>query len=115
MDIKKEKFQEMFPNLAQELSCQNYNKTKKNSIQSKSTTSEKTVSKKFTGYTPDAIDFLRRCDKSEQAEEIICYLEERQEISSKYARKLREQLKTKGLRSFGTKKEDDYYLKQDSF
>ena len=114
MDLKKEKFQKMFPNLAQELSSENCG-TKINSVRSDSTTAEKAVSKKFTGYTPDAIDFLRRCDKAEQAEEIICYLEKRQGISPEYAKKLRKQLKTKGVRSFGAKKEDDYYLKQDSF
>jgi len=32
-----------------------------------------------------------------------------------YARKIRKQLKEKGVRSFGSKKEDDYYLKQDGF
>jgi hypothetical protein len=42
-------------------------------------------------------------------------LAKRREISSRYARKLRKQLKEKGIRSFGSKKEDDYYLKQDGF
>jgi hypothetical protein len=76
---------------------------------------EKAVAKKFVGYTPDVIDFIRRCDKAEDAEDIIFYLEKRREISSGYANKLRKQLKTKGVRSFGPKKEDDYYLKQDGF
>lgn len=112
MDIKKEKLQKMFPNLTQEIESGNC-KTKISSVRSDVNTGEKAVAKKFVGYTPDAIDFLRRCDKAEQAEDIICYLEKRGEISSEYATKLRKQLKTKGLRSFGSKKENDYYLKQD--
>ena len=58
---------------------------------------------------------MRRCDNSEQAEEIIHYLEERKEITSEYAKKLRNQLKKRGVRSFGTKKENDYYLRNDGF
>jgi hypothetical protein len=114
MNIKKEKLQKMFPNLTQEIESGNC-KTKISSVRSDVTTGEKAVAKKFVGYTPDVIDFLRRCDKAEQAEEIICYLEKRGEISSEYATKLRKQLKTKGLRSFGSKKENDYYLKQEEF
>jgi hypothetical protein len=33
------------------------------------------------------------------------------EIDGKYAQKLRRQLREKGVRSFGTKKEHDYYLR----
>ena len=114
MDIKKEKLQNLFPNLTQEIESGNC-KTTISSVRSDVTTGEKAVAKKFFGYTPDAIDFLRRCDKAEQAEEIIGYLEERGEISGEYARKLRKQLKEKGVRSFGSKKDDDYYLKQGGF
>ena len=112
MDLEKEKLRKMFPNLAKEMESK-ICETKITSVRSDATTAEKAVAKKFIGYTPDVIDFLRRCDKAEQAEEIICYMEKRQEISSAYAKKLRKQLKTKGVRSFGSKKEDDYYLKQD--
>jgi hypothetical protein len=114
MHLEKKKFRKMFPNLAKEMEngeC----RTKINSVRSDSNVGEKAFSKRFADYNPDVIDFLRRCDKAEQAEDIICYLEERQEISSEYAKKLRTQLKTKGVRSFGAKKEDDYYLKQDGF
>lgn len=66
---------------------------------------------KFTGYNPDVVDFIRRCDTEEQAAEIIDYLEKRNEISYEYALKLRKQLREKGVRSFGSKKESDYYFK----
>jgi hypothetical protein len=114
MDVEKERFRRMFPNLAQELdngTCE----TKINSVRSDPSTAEKAVSTKFTDYSPDVIDFLRRCDKTEQAQEIIEYMEKRKEISCEYATKLKKQLKKKGIRSFGSKKEDDYYLKQDGF
>ena len=42
------------------------------SVRSDSTAAEKAVSRKFIDYSPGVIDFLRRCDKAEQAEEIIC-------------------------------------------
>lgn len=113
MDIDKKRFRSMFPNLAQEMESGECGKTMINSVRSDPVTAEKAVAKRFTGYIPDAIDFLRRCDKSEQAEEIIRYLEQRREINPEYANKLRKQLKKKGLRSFGSKKEDDYYLKQE--
>ena len=114
MDVEKKRFRRMFPSLAQEMESEECG-TKINSVRSDPTTGEKAVSKRFTDYNPDVIDFLRRCSKVEQAEEIIDYMEKRKEISTKYAKKLRKQLKKKGLRSFGSKKEDDYYLKQDGF
>jgi hypothetical protein len=114
MDVEKRKFRRMFPHLAQEVDSGEYG-TKINSVRSDTTTGENAASKRFTDYTPDVIDFLRRCDKAEQAKEIISYLEERKEISGEYARKLRKQLKEKGVRSFGSKKEDGYYLKQNGF
>ena len=58
---------------------------------------------------PQAIDFLRRCSKDSEAEEIIAYLEQRQEISGDEAAQLRQQLKTQGLRSFGSFKQHGYY------
>jgi hypothetical protein len=114
MEYEKKRFRRMFPNLTQEMDSKKCGK-KINSLRSDPNTGQKAVSNSFTDYTPDVIDFLRRCSKMEQAEEIISYLAKRREISSRYARKLRKQLKEKGIRSFGSKKEDDYYLKQDGF
>ena len=114
MDIKRKRFRRMFPNLAREMDSRE-SETKINSVRSAPTTSDKVASKKLTDYTPDVVDFLRRCEKVEQAIEIIDYLEKKKEISSKFARKLRKQLKERGVRSFGSKKEDDYYLKQGGF
>lgn len=111
MDIGKEKLRKMFPHLATELEDED-NKVPITSSRSDADAAEKAVSKRFDGYNPDVVDFIRRCDTEEQAEEIIEYLERRREINQGHAAKLRRQLKEKGVGSFGSKKEDDYYLKQ---
>jgi len=110
MEIEKERFKRMFPHLAKELEAKEL-KVRITSVRSDLQTGENASSKKFSGYLPDVVDFLRRCDDEQQAEEIIRYLERRGEISHEYAQRLRKQLKDKGIRSFGSKKEEDYYLK----
>ncbi|MEM2939253.1 MAG: DUF2095 family protein [Candidatus Bathyarchaeia archaeon] len=111
MEIDKEQFRKMFPNLAREMEGKE-NKVTISSIRLDPQEGEKVVSKKFDGYNPDVIDFLRRCDNEQQAEEIIAYLEKRGEINQQYASSLRKQLKAKGIRSFGPKKEEAYYLRE---
>lgn len=111
MNIDKKSFKKMFPHLAEELEGAGY-KITINSLRSDIEAGEKASSKRFEGYNPDVIDFIRRCDSKEQAEEIIDYLERRKEISHDYAEKLKRQLKERGVRSFGSKKEDDYYFKR---
>ena len=108
MDIKSKKFKKMFPNLAKELK-QGSATVKINSIQHDSKAKEKIVSKTFEGYSPDVIDFLKRCSTLEEANEIIDYMEKQNKISTKDAQKLRIQLNEKGVRSFGAKKGNNYY------
>ena len=110
MEFDKEAFKKMFPNLAKELES-NENKITINSVRSEVQTGERAASKRFVNYVPDILDFIRRCNTEEQAEEIIAYMEKRREIRKQYAEKLRKQLKEKGVRSFGPKKEENYYLK----
>ena len=66
-------------------------------------------SKKYRGYNPDMVDFIRRCSTPEEAEEIISYMEGRGEITRDEAEETRQQLETKGLRSFGEKKNPSFY------
>jgi len=107
----KEPFKKMFPNLAKELQTDK-NKAQVNSVRTEQEDAERAAtSQGFIDYMPDVTDFIRRCDTNEQAEEIIGFMEKRGEIDKKHAQKLRRQLKEKGVRSFGTKKEQDYYLK----
>lgn len=112
MTLDKGTFKKMFPHLTEEID-EAKSKVNINSIRSDPTTGDRVrVSKCFDDYNPTAIDFLCRCDNAKQAEEIIDYLEKRGEIDDKYAQKLREQLKKKGIRSFGTKREEGYYLRE---
>jgi hypothetical protein len=67
---------------------------------------------KFRHFNPSAEDFLRRCDTEAQAIEIIDYLQKKGEITQEYADNLRCQLKRDGVRSFGAKKEENYYFKE---
>jgi len=110
VELDKETLKKMFPNLAKELES-NRNIVAVNSVRTDDKTAEKAYSQRFVNYTPDIIDFIRRCETEQQAREIITYLEKRGEVERQYAEKLRKQLREKGVRSFGPKKEDDYYLK----
>ena len=111
MQMNKELLRKMFPHLAEEMNTEE-SRMAINSVRSDIQTGETASSREFVRYTPDVIDYVRRCDNEQQAKEIITYLEKRREISRQYARRLRKQLKEKGVRSFGPKKEEDYYLKK---
>jgi hypothetical protein len=110
VDLDKDALKKMFPNLAKELQSDS-NRVPVNSVRTDLQTGENaTAPEKFVHYVPDVIDFIRRCDTREQAEEIIAYMEEKGEIDKQYAVRLREQLVDKGVRSFGPKKKEGYYL-----
>ena len=111
MESEKKRLRKTFPHLTEELEAK-VHVTPITSIRSDLRTGENASSRKFASYMPDVIDFIRRCDNEQQAEEIIDYLEKRGEVNHEYARRLRRQLKEKGVRSFGSKKEKDYYSKQ---
>ncbi|MEM2946904.1 MAG: DUF2095 family protein [Candidatus Bathyarchaeia archaeon] len=111
LEFDRETFKRLFPNLAREMES-GENKVSMSSVRTDTKSGERAVSSNFVHYDPDIIDFLRRCDTTEQAEEIISYMERRGEITKEYALKLRRQLKEKGVRSFGPKKEENYYLRR---
>lgn len=111
MEIDSKQFKKRFPHLARQMEG-GESKATMTSIRSDTEAGEKAVSKQFEGYNPDVIDFLRRCDNKEQAEEVITFLLKKKEIGRDYAGRLRRQLKEKGVRSFGSKKEGAYYLRQ---
>jgi hypothetical protein len=100
----------MFPNLSKELD-QSSTRIPIHSIRSDFQIAESTASDNFTNYQPDVIDFLRRCDTESEAKQILEYLIKKGEISKEYAKKLTKQLENEGIRSFGSKKQEDYYLK----
>ncbi len=112
--MDKKSFKEKFPNLYREIEG-GENKVAINSYRTDGEASEEASCDKLRNFNPTVIDFIRRCDTEEEAKTIILFLEKRKEITSKRAAQLREQLKTKGVRSFGSKKENNYYLKQGGY
>ena len=111
MEIEEQQLKKNFPNLIHEIN-ENKQTLKVHSIRSDNDVAEKNAQgkKDFSNYNPDIIDFIRRCDSKQQAEEIINYMKERSEITRNYAEKLKQQLDKKGVRSFGSKKEEGYYF-----
>ncbi|MFW6110436.1 MAG: DUF2095 family protein [Thermoproteota archaeon] len=109
MKLDKKTLKDMFPHLFKELESDEH-KVSIDSIRTNPESGEKAASKKFSNYQPDVVDFIRRCDTPEQAEDIIHFMKKRGEISKSYAQRLSRQLKEKGVRSFGSKKEDNYYF-----
>ena len=111
METDKKSFKKMFPNLSEELEGGD-SKVAIGSVRTDSDAAEKSLPDKFRNYNPTVVDFIRRCDTEEQAKAIIAYLEKRGELSKEYAKELRQQLDREGVRSFGSKKEENYYFKQ---
>jgi len=109
-----ETFKKLFPNLYKEI-VEGKMSVSIDSVRTSAEEAEKTASVPknpiYPGFTPGAIDFIRRCSSEQEALEVIDYLERTGEITEEYANKLRQQLKEKGLRSFGPKKEYGYYQK----
>lgn len=124
MDIDRKSIKKMFPNLARELEGDE-NKVQIESVQTDASKAEEILNEgatpvsgktdladKFRNYNPTVEDFIRRCDNETQAEEIVSYLLNREEITPESGERIREQLRKDGVRSFGPKKEDNYYFKQ---
>lgn len=110
MEIDKEKFKKKYPHIADELQT-NCNKIKIESRKNLKPYRKEEQKMRFHGYDPTVIDFIRRCDNFEEAKLIIDYLENKGEISKKYGELIKKQIKEKGIRSFGSKKERNFYFK----
>jgi hypothetical protein len=61
-------------------------------------------------FNPSAVDFIRRCDTNEQAQEIISYLQKKGELTQGQAKELECKLQREGVRGFGPKKTENYYF-----
>ena len=101
-----EEFRRDFPALNKELEEGN---TQALPIDGVRTMSEESKEEKVD-FTPDVIDYIRRCDTLTQANEIVDFLAKQGEITPGQAKALKSQLKSDGIRSFGAKKEKDHYL-----
>jgi hypothetical protein len=99
-----------YPSLTREIELET-SKVRINSYRSDMNTGEAAAvsGHNLTGYIPDVVDYLRRCDTKTQAKEIIEYLKKQGEISPQYADRLMEQLLKHGVRSFGSKKYPGFY------
>ncbi|UCE11609.1 MAG: DUF2095 family protein [Candidatus Thorarchaeota archaeon] len=102
-----DEFREDFPALSEEIETGG---TQKHRIDGVRVMSEDEPEPAVVHFTPGVIDYIRRCDTSEQAIEIVEYLLKRGELSQKEANAIKVQLRSDGIRSFGAKKERDHYL-----
>ena len=127
MAIDKKSLKKMFPNLYKELQTSekkvSIDAVRRNPLEAEAAAYDEECEEdefvscnetpdKLRHFNPSAVDFIRRCDTEAQAQEIIAYLQKKGEITIEYADKLRFQLKRDGVRSFGPKKEENYYFKE---
>lgn len=110
MSVEYKEVKKKYPSIYKELQLET-SKVRINSYRSDTNTGEAAAESghNLTGYLPDVIDYVRRCDNEKQAKEIIQFLKKRGEISSQYADRLMEQLLKHGVRSFGSKKHPGWY------
>jgi hypothetical protein len=127
MAIDKKSLKKMFPNLYRELEI-GENRVSIDALRKDTLTAEEyacdnisdeeeiaqctETPDKLRHFNPEAVDFIRRCDTEAQAEEIITYLQKKGEVTAEYAEDLLFQLKNKGVRSFGPKKEEYHYFRE---
>jgi hypothetical protein len=127
MAIDKKSFKKLFPNLSKEIDELDDCKVPINAVRADPELAEKEVmnevseeeflepvelTDKLRHFNPSAVDFIRRCDTEVQAQEIITYLQKKGEITVEYAKELENKLKREGVRSFGPKKEENYYFRE---
>ncbi len=119
MDLAKEKLRRRFPSLSDEVDDGVMSIPLNQTVEEEGTpkadhvtteSAQKKSVKSLDGYDPTVVDFIRRCGSENEAREIIDYMERKGEIGRSEAQRMRSQLRTKGLRSFGAKKEYGYYL-----
>ena len=107
MEIDEKEFKRLFPNLYREMVGRRMS-ISIDAVRATPEEAEKEAGRKEPSM-PSPVDYLRRCDTDEEAIEVIDYLERRGEIGGKEAENLRRQVREKGVRSFGSKKEWGYY------
>ena len=66
----------------------------------------------FSNFEPSTIDFIRRAKTDSEAEEIITFSLKQGHISSEEADKLIDQLKKRGVRSFGPIRTNGHYFRK---
>jgi hypothetical protein len=103
-----DKFRQNFPALSKELEEGGTKSFKIDGVRMMSEEPEQ--GQERPTFTPDVVDYIRRCDTVPQAIEIVDFLTKQGEITATQAKAIKSQIKTEGIRSFGSKKEKDHYL-----
>ncbi|RLG89410.1 MAG: DUF2095 domain-containing protein [Thermoprotei archaeon] len=98
MEMDVDEFKRKYPHLAKEI----LNKEPQLKVK---------IQDPLRGFQPSVVDFIRRANTVEEAEEVINYLEQRGEITHEEANEIRKQLHEKGLESFGSRKRPGYYFR----
>ena len=101
-------FRRDFPALSKELEEGNTKSFKIDGVRTMSEEPDSNVERMT--FTPDVVDYIRRCDTVAQAEEIVDFLAKQGELTPSQVKAIKSQLKSEGIRSFGAKKEKDHYL-----
>ncbi|MEM2237043.1 MAG: DUF2095 family protein [Candidatus Caldarchaeum sp.] len=107
MEMDVEEFRRRFPALFREIMYGGV-RTRVSGVRSSAELAESLASTRL----PTAIDYLRRCDTDEQGEEVIEFLLKRGEITAEEAAELSKQLRSKGIRSFGSRKQLGHYFRE---
>lgn len=101
LEMHKDELKKRFPHLAKEMD---------------ESPPEETASVKIkagpSGYQPNVLDFLARCDSNKQAFEIIDYLEKRGELPKADASSLRMRIGKHGVRSVAKKRAPGHYFRE---
>jgi hypothetical protein len=110
--MEKKDFRRLFPHIADEMETGASKVDLREAIEPPpSTEPGYAEDRKYAGFTPGAVDFIRRCRKPKEAEEIISFLEKKGDIKKDEANALRKQLRDSGLKSFGPHKGPGFYEK----
>jgi hypothetical protein len=126
MAIDKHSLKKMFPHLYRELEEPSENKVSIDTVCDDPEAAEKVIEiedvceeeflkpakevDKLRDFNPSAVDFIRRCDTDEQAQEIISYLQKKGELTQEQTKELECKLRREGVRGFGPKKDENYYF-----
>ena len=108
--MERDRFKKLFPHLAEEMES-GRSKAHLDDETETGGSGTRTNARKWTGYDPDVVDFIRRCETVEQAKEVVEYLESRGELTAERAAEIKKQIAEEGLRSFGARKDEGFYHK----
>lgn len=101
LDLHRDELKKRFPNIAKEMDESTPEGTSKVKLKADS-----------SGYQPNVMDFLARCDNDKQALEIIDYLEKRGEVPPSEAGALRLRIGKQGVRSVAKKRAPGHYFRE---